>query len=357
MNNLSRIATGIIALAVLAIFAISTLTVRITPGEYGVKQNLLGGGVIEKDYTTGLGLRIPFVHSWHFIDRRTHFVTFAENDRNTSMGQSRPALEIRTKDNNLATYDLSVTYHVIPGAAHRLVMNGQKEIYRDRVVTTLESVMREELAQLSSEEIFLTESRIRIAAEALPRLRSAMAEFNVEPEQVLIRAVRFPAGYEERLQEKQLTYQQRDLAEAQKALEDQKAITQTKEAEIEAAEKELRGDWDKRLQLVESENQVAIAKILAEANVYDKGTRAEAEASFATSVANGQLAIDKAEALRNELRNQALDTTGGRIFLAQQAAENLHFESVTLNSNDPKVPSVIDLDAMVRLLIGTGTDQ
>ncbi len=352
MNNLSRIAIGVVLTGFLILLAVVTMTVRIHPGEYGVKQNLLGGGVIEQDYTTGLGLRIPFVHSWHFIDRRTHFVTFAENDRDTTQGQSRPALEIRTKDNNLATYDLSVTYHVIPDAAHKLVMNGQKEIYRDRVVTTLESVMREELAQLSSEEIFSTDARLRIAEDSLPLLKAAMAEFNVEPEQVLIRAVRFPAGYEERLQDKQLTYQERDLAEAQKLLEDQKAITQTKEAEILAAEKELRGDWDKRLQTVTSQNQVDVAQILAEADVYDKRTRAEAEAASATSIANGQLAIDKAEALRNELRNQALDTVGGRIFLAQQAAENLTFESVTLNSNDPNVPSVIDLDAMVKLLVG-----
>ena len=62
--------------------------------------------------------------------------------------------------------------------------------------------------------------------------------------------------------------------------------------------------------------------------------------------------IAKAEALRNELRNKALDTVGGRIYLAQQAAENLEFESVTLNSNDPRVPSIIDLGALTRLLIG-----
>ena len=104
--------------------------------------------------------------------------------------------------------------------------------------------------------------------------------------------------------------------------------------------------------IVRSNNEVEIAKIEAEANVYDKRIRAEADAAFETSIANGKLAIEKAEALRNELRNKALDTKGGRIFLAQKAAENLEFESVTLNSNDPRVPSVIDIGAMVRLLVG-----
>ena len=63
--------------------------------------------------------------------------------------------------------------------------------------------------------------------------------------------------------------------------------------------------------------------------------------------------VTKAEALRDKLKNAALDTVGGRILQARDAAENLNFQSVTLNSNDPRVPSVIDIDALVRLLVGS----
>lgn len=352
MKTLARLWIGGFVLLVLAGIAFAALTIRIEPGVWGVKQNLLGGGVLEEDHDSGFGLRVPFVHRWHFLDRRTHFVTFAENDLATDVGLSRPALEIRTKDNNLATYDLSVSYRIIPGRAHRLVMEGKKDIYRDRVVTTVESVMREELAQLASEEIYSTDRRLEVAKEALPMLKTALGEYHVEPERILIRAVRFPEGYEERLQEKQLTYQKRELAEAQKKVEDQRAITETKEAEIAAAEKELRGDWDKRLQDARSTNEVLVAEILAEADVYERTKRAEADASYVTAVAQGELAIQKAEALRNDLRTQALDTVGGRLLLAQRAAENLQFESVTLNSNDPNVPTIIDLDGLVELLVG-----
>ena len=137
--------------------------------------------------------------------------------------------------------------------------------------------MREELAQLASEEIFSTEARLAVAATALDRLRTDLLEFHCLPDQVLIRAVRFPDGYEgPRLQEKQLTYQKLELAVSKRAVEDQTAITDTSAAEISAAEKELRGDWDKRLQTSMSENAVAIASIVAEANIYDQQTRAEA---------------------------------------------------------------------------------
>ena len=98
---------------------------------------------------------------------------------------------------------------------------------------------------------------------------------------------------------------------------------------------------------------MAVAKILAEAEVYDKTTRARADADYETLVADGNLAIAKAEALRDELRNRALATRGGRILLAKQAAENLRLESVTLNSNDPAVPTVLDIGALVDLLIGS----
>lgn len=352
MNTIAKVFLSLVGLLVVGFILLNTLFVRIHPWEYGVKQNLLGDGVVEKDYGTGFVLRIPGVHEWHRIDRRTHFVTFADNRQRTELGMSRPALEIRTKDGNLATYDLSVTYRVEEGSAYKIVQDRKKKIYKARVVDNIESTMREELAQLSSEEIFSTETRLRIAEEARPQIAESLREFQCIPDQVLIRAVRFQEGYEARLQAKQLTYQKTELAESQRAVEDQSAITQTKQAEIEAAEKELRGEWDKRIQQAQSENQVKIAAVRAKANIYDQETRAKADAAYEISIAEGNLAIAKAEALRNELRNKALDTKGGRIYLAQQAAENLDFESVTLNSNDPRVPSVIDISAMVKLLVG-----
>jgi hypothetical protein len=52
------------------------------------------------------------------------------------------------------------------------------------------------------------------------------------------------------------------------------------------------------------------------------------------------------------LRNVALDTRGGRIFLGIEAARNLQIDSVTLNSNDPSVPTIIELQKLVEILIG-----
>ena len=251
---------------------------------------------------------------------------------------------------------MTVAYRIKEGEAHLLVAKGLRDVYPDRVNQVVQSVLRNQLAELNSEEFYSSEKRLKRAQETLPVLKKALVELHVEPQDLLIRAVRFQPGYEQRLQEKQLTYQRKLLATAQRKVEEQLQRTGTMEKEIEAAEKERRGEWDKKLQTVRSDNEVAIAEITGEADKYAKKVTSNADADWETRIAEGKLAIDKAEALRNQLRNQALDTRGGSIFLAQKAAENLNIDHVTLNSNDPTVPSVIDLPALVDLLVGDGSN-
>jgi regulator of protease activity HflC (stomatin/prohibitin superfamily) len=356
MMKTAKVFLVVIGLVLLGSVASAFLVERVPPGKLGVRQNLWAGGVVEETFETGFHVGVTGMHKWHLLDRRTHFLTFSDAGTASSVGRTVPALSFRTRDNNVANFDVSVTYRVKPDEAHLLVAEGNHQKYRDLVYKATEDILREEFAQMASEEIYITDERMRVSREALPKLDAALETLHVVPDRILIRSVRFQEGYERRLQEKQLTYQKRRLAEAEKLLEDQRGITETLSAGIEAAEKELRGDRDKELQEVRSANQIQIAGIAAEAQVYEQRTRSDADATYEELIADGTLAIDKAEALRNELRNKALDTKGGRIFLAQQAAENLQFEHITLNSNDPNVPSVLDIGAMVRLLIGDEDD-
>ena len=87
-----------------------------------------------------------------------------------------------------------------------------------------------------------------------------------EPVTVLIRAVNFPETYEQKLTEKQLTYQMRLLAESQKDVEDAQAVTDGLAAEIEAMEKEKQGDWDKELQEARSKKGVRQSSTLSVAS-------------------------------------------------------------------------------------------
>lgn len=352
-RNVPRLILAIVAAGLVAVIVIALLFERVPPATIGVKIAQWGSGVVEHDYEAGFRVGVTGYHRWYFLDKRTHFLTFSESQSGYSSSSQRPPLDIRTKDNNQAYVDVTVTYRIKQGEGHLIIKDGIRDQYNDRVTSTVESVLREELAQLGSEDFTSTEKRIARARETLPRLAEQMAQFHVEPLDLLVRAVIFPEQYEVKLQQKQLTRQKALLARALEQVEKQQQVTGVISKETEAMEKEKRALWDKLLQDARSNNGISVAEILAESEIYEKTTRSNADADNVTAIADGELAVARAEALRNELRNQALDTVGGRILLAMQAAENLQIGDVTLNSNDPDVPTVLDLEELVRLLIGT----
>jgi len=352
MQKLAKILVGCFVAVLLFFIVAGALLERVPPATIGVKQNMLGGGIVEQDYATGFHVGVTGVHKWHLLDGTMHFLTYAQRSSGKGSGTERPVLDIRTKDNNFAFFDVTVTYRIKPGEGHQIVMDGNQDKYRIMADTAVNKVLRAELAQLSSEEVYDTDTRLELVERAMPALTRELAPVHLVPQGLLIRAVNFPEVYETKLRMKQLTQQQKLLATAQRKVEDKQALTEGYEAQTEAQEKEKRGDWDKKLQTASSTNEVEIATISGEAEKYNQETRSSAEADYETAVAVGELAMTKAEALRDELRNQALNTLGGRIFLARLAAENLRFKSVTLNSNDPSIPSVLDIDGLVKLLVG-----
>lgn len=357
MQKLTKTLAGCFVVVVLFFVVVGALLQRVPPATIGVKQNMLGGGIVEKDYATGFHVGVAGVHKWYLLDGTIHFLNYAKQSSGRGSSTERPVLDIRTKDNNFAFFDVTVTYRIKPGEGHMIVMDGNQDKYRTMADTAVNKVLRAELAQLSSEEVYDTDTRLELVARAMPQLTAELAPIHLVPEGLLIRAVNFPTVYENKLRMKQLTQQQKLLATANRKVEDKLALTEGYEAATVAQEKEKSGKWDKELQIVRSTNEVEIASIEGEAEKYDQETRAAAEADYETSVADGELAMTKAQALRDELRNQALNTVGGRIYLARMAAENLRFESVTLNSNDPAIPSIIDVDGLVRMLVGKGADD
>ncbi len=359
-----QVMMAVFGLLGLALFLMTVLFERIEPGQIGVRQSKWGSsGVMAEDFQAGFHWGVTGFHKWHLLDRRTHFLTFSEP--NSQSGFSRKhtnsmeelPLEIRTSDNNPVSVDVTVAYRIIPGEAHIIVSSGEKMTYQERVASAVRGVLLGELAKLIPEDFVNTDIRLKLASDALPILKESLAVLHVEPEVILVRAVRFHERYEEKLQAKQLTQQNAELARSRAKVEGGEMVTGTIEKETEALEKETRAEWDKKLQEAMSNNEVRVAEILAEAKIYENQVKPRADAAYETMVAEGKLALARAEALRDELRNEALDSLGGRILQARQAAENLRFESITLNSNDSRVPTVIEIDKLVKLLIGGDEEE
>ncbi len=331
---------------------------RIEPTQIGVRQIRWGGGGIEAgDREPGFHVGIWGFHVWYQLPRTTHWIHYSQqhSDRDATGTVSwEGELELRTKDQNIYFVDASVPYRIKPGEAWEIVSRGLRHSYQERVQSTLLRVLREELAELSSEDLQSTEKRLARLDMMLPLLNKQLAGFHVEAETILIRRVGFGTEYEERLQQKQYLTQKGQLDGALALQANEEQTTNSIEKQIVAAEKEKIANWEKKIQEEKSRYEVLVAEINAEAAKYQAKVRAAAMASAVSSEAEGQLAVDRAEALRNELRNEILNSRGGSIYLALEAADNLDMRDITLNSNDPRVPIVLDLEAMTKLLVGSG---
>lgn len=351
---------------------------RVPVRTYGVKQHIWAGGVVPEDYETGFRLGITGIHKWHMLPSSTHFLEFVAadelqgvrteasprglfprttlpSDLSTPIYTRAPALEIRNRDGNVVTVDVSVPYKIIEKMAHKIVEDGLKAFYMERVKATVESVLREVLPEMSNDDLIETEKRLTTSAKTLAKLNEKLLQFHVKAEAVLIRRVAFPAEYEAKLQQKQLFTQQGRLNQAETLKLVEVLRTGTIEKEIAAAESLSNAEWEKKKESLRAEYAVQIATINAEILKYSARTRAEADAKYEIKLAEGKLAMDKAEALLTQLRSEALATTGGNIYVARQAAENLKVGRVTLNASDPRVPLFLDLHSLAEMLLGNSS--
>ncbi|MFT7463631.1 MAG: regulator of protease activity HflC (stomatin/prohibitin superfamily), partial [Pseudohongiellaceae bacterium] len=276
---------------------------RVPPTDIGVRQAMWGGGgLTEEDFTTGTRLGITGVHKWHFLSRRTHFLHFTQHgstqqsvrsERGVETTMFYPPMELRTKDNNQISIDVTVPYRIVEGEGWMIVQESRKDKYRDLVKRTVENVLRSELPELTSEDLQSTEMRMARSSAVLPLLNAQLKQFHVTADAILIRRVQFEAEYESKLQEKQY-YTQKAMLDSAFALQaDEERVTNSIEKQIGAEIKAKTAEWDKRLQEKSSEFEVKIAVIEAGAKVYESRVRAEGDAEQVRLEAEGQLAVDK----------------------------------------------------------------
>jgi regulator of protease activity HflC (stomatin/prohibitin superfamily) len=323
---------------------------RIPPGKIGVRQVDWGpgSGIVARDYPSGFSFALSARSSWHLVDSTTSFLRFAwKNEGGTFL-----PLEVRTKEGNTAQVSVTVPYRVRRGEAHRIVSDGIKDTYPSQTKSVIESVLLQELATYRSEDLYATDVRTTLSQHALERMNTELAALHVEALDARVTGVWFPPTSEKKLQEWQLGSQDVRTKAAQKLLDQTAWQAKLLEEDIVRAENELKAEAAAELEAARLANDAELAGIEREAAEYDERRRAEADAQYARRTADGALALARADAEREKLANEALDSKGGRLMLACSAASNLRFQSVTLDSSDPRVPSILDLDELVALLVG-----
>lgn len=345
----ARVALGAIVLAALALGAGWLCLQRVEPTTIGVRQSRWGGGYEQRDYEVGLHFGLRPLTTWYALDARTHMVAFAHR----SDGGTEPMLRVRTKDGNVARVAASVPYRIRPNEGHRLVAKGLRTTYPELVEATVKKTLLVELAHLTSDDLCDTGTRSERVRATLPRLNEALAEYHVEAESIELRMVFFPQEYESELQKKQLSRQLVLLADAEKELKDQESAVSQIEMEIEAEVLILHADKKKDIAEIVARHQQEIGPLERQAETYRTTRAAEAAREHARLEAEGDIALHEAEAERTKLFAAAYGSPGGRLYLAREAARRLRVKEVELDSRDPDVPSMLDLDELVKLLVGS----
>ena len=345
---IARVALLASAVALLVLCAGWLLFQRVPPGFVGVRQENFADGIVGPDRRAGIHFAPRGLVTWHLVEKRTYVLDFAWE----SEGGDHPPIEVRTKDGNVCHLAVSLLYRVTPGEAHELVRDGLRTAFHQRVRATTEKIVLEEFGALSSTEYADTDARLARCAAARSRLDDLLAAIHVDVESLLVTQFLFALEYEKKLQERQLLAQQALMNAAQAALSDAREKVKAHETAVEAEEKRIRAEWDARIGEVIAAGRKRIVALEQEAKEYDRRRKAEAQAESDRLVAEGQRALERARGLEEVLANELYDSEGGRILLARMAAERLKIDAVTLNANDPRVPNVLDLDAMVRLLLG-----
>jgi regulator of protease activity HflC (stomatin/prohibitin superfamily) len=327
----------------------STCLVRLPPGTIGVQQLDLGGrGIAEKDHRPGIVLGLPLLESWHRIDGTTQVLSYGWETE----GGELPLLDLRTREGTSVKVGAAIVHRVRAGEAWQLVRDGLKNAWTRRVRSAAEDALARAVGGLTAAELQDPDARLDCARSVAAELDRALAPDHVEVERVLLTQVWFGPTYEKQLQARQLAAQQLLLQSAAADVEAQRSRIELFQQETENSLKAISAELDEEIARRAAAGRAEIAAVQAGTKAYVDARKAEAQAERDRLVLEGERTLARAQALKEGLMRKALATAGGRLWLARSAAENLNIRQVTLNSNDPRVPSILDLDAIVKLLIG-----
>lgn len=333
----------------------SAVLVNVAPWQAGVRQDNFGGGLEARDLGPGTYFELPGLSAIQHVDMRGRLTSFGGEAKEFASRRTahRAPLDIRTVEGQTAQVDAAAAWHLLPGSAHKLVAGAMVSSLDVKVADKLESSLRLGLAALSSEDWFDTRTRVDLAESLEGELASELAPLSVALDGLYIQGVRFSADFEKKLQEKQVAHQTALLHEARVRVEEAQAEVARRRGETAALESQALAEWDQEREAAKAAFALESASLDAETAAYVQGLKVAVESDYKAKLAEGEAAVQGAQNQLGRLRIEALATEGGKVWLAQKAAAGLKVKEVWLDSRDPRVPSMLDLDALARLFLGS----
>jgi regulator of protease activity HflC (stomatin/prohibitin superfamily) len=307
--------------------------------EVGVRTTLFG--VFEKRGEQqiyepgGVYFIAPFVNSWTTIPIAQQNLSMNANPDESE----RPLpddITFKTKDGNNVHIDVNVMWRIDPKKADEVISHiGQSlEEIRERIVRPVSrSVIRDVFNEITSEEYYQVTVKNRMANEAKERLAAQLSPYGILIDTLQVQQHRFDPGYQDAI-----NAQKQAEADVQTLGEQQKAMVQQKQSELEAK----RSEWNQRLEAANGE----AGRVRNDADGYYQTKSNEAKAVLAGAQAESDATRKEAEALAR---------LGGDSYVKMQLAKQLAKKKIMI------VPasnvSTMNVNQMVDYLVGKSAAQ
>ena len=346
---------SIVLAIIVTVFGVRFLIITVGIDQVGVKTVIWGikRGVVQKDYAPGWHSYIRGIDAWDLYDVTVQTLNLTREAR-TEDGKLEPReLPIRTADDYTVTVDIIVKYQIKEGKAHKIRQEiGPFDRYKVFVENETRDVARGVLGKMTEKDLYDPDEK-RKRAEESKRLLASKLEFrHVDVIDWLILDMRFDAQLERKIKNVKLAELDELLNIAKEKAVNQRGITLTIDADTEALAQKIESDKEGQIVSLKAAMDTRVTDIIATANKFLVMQKAKGDHYEHVKIAAGELLIDKAKAIGERLRREAMTGLGGDLIVALEAARNINLDDIIVSTQDI---DLLDIEVMTTKL-GAGIE-
>lgn len=308
----------------------SCTTVYVGPNEIGVHSIAFGSssGIQKAPFRTGIHWVIPNYERVFRFPTDLQALNFTANAAENSKGsRSDGAIVIQTADNYKVSVDATVLYRIHD--PYRVITTiGPGRMFESVVVMPRsDNALRKALGELTAEEFYLGDKRLKQTQVATEMLRAEFAEKGIDLVKILIRQYTYDKAYQHQIEQRKIQDQTvlKNRAESAAARED-------------ALKREVISKGQASVQVEREKGAQQIAQLLSDAHLYQR-----------TKAAEGDLLVKTAQAQGTELENRALEGAGAQAMVGQKLADLLKgVRVIVIPSTGPGSTNPLNMSDLLR---------
>lgn len=331
-KQVAALLTVVMLVAILAVVVFNMCYEYVRPNEYGIKVIQIGvnKGVQEEWYGPGYAFRIPFgVQQIHRLPQSIQVLELTNDPGGAGEGvYVDKGAKIQTSDGFFVDVDATILYRIVD--PYKVFTRlGPDVLFRDLgMLPKAESVLKEALGQLTTEEFYDSTKRVAKADLAKQILNEKLADEGMAVDHVLVRYFQYSESIQQNIEDKKL----------------QDQLVFTNESKGRAAEQR------QLLMRMTEEGEYAVKIKLAEGDAYKVQKDAERDLYTRKKMAQADLLVAKADAEGVQLKNEAMQALGADAMVAMRMAEVLEgLDTILLPAGGAEGTNPLDLDGLLQL--------